>query len=248
LIRSRGFASEASAYPFPEAPGAQSFSPFSVAGLAAWWDASATSSLFQNSDGTNPVTGAGQQVGSWRDISGANRLLTQSTSANRPYYEVAQIGTLPALDFRLSQSLVISGPVWSQPNTIFLVGRSDVPAATFQTFTDGATSTGRHCLRYASSIYLAQTSNPISGGVTDANAHVWCVKFNGATSELRIDGAVVATGNVGTHSLEGLTVGASYLLTGYLDGRLGEILLYNSAVSTIDAQRVEAYLRAKWGI
>ena len=75
--------------------------------------------------------------------------------------------------------------------------------------------------------------------------HVITVKFNGANSELRLDGAVIATGDLGTGSSGGLT------LSSLRDGSFGIAqdvfgLVHVEGVDNIDD--IEGYLANLAGI
>ena len=66
--------------------------PFTIAGLygageqGVWYDPSDTTTLFQDSAGTTPVTASGQPVGLMLDKSGRGNHATQPTAASRPIY------------------------------------------------------------------------------------------------------------------------------------------------------------------
>jgi len=74
------------------------FTPASVTGLAAWWDASDVSTLYDETSGGSlaAVDGA---VARWQDKSGNNRHATQATSGNRPLRKTAVQNGLGILRF-----------------------------------------------------------------------------------------------------------------------------------------------------
>ena len=71
---------------------------FAAGENGAWYDPSDLSTLFQDSDGTIPVTAAGQPVGRMLDKSGRGNHLYQITSTARPTYQLDGLG-LPYLSF-----------------------------------------------------------------------------------------------------------------------------------------------------
>jgi hypothetical protein len=89
------------------------FSPASLfaGGIAgAWYGPSDLSTLFQVSDGTTPVTTAGQPVGMMLDKSGRANHATQATAAARPTYQTApDRATLDKVDDRLSVTVPAGG-------------------------------------------------------------------------------------------------------------------------------------------
>jgi hypothetical protein len=65
----------------------------------AWYDPSDLSTLFQDSDGTIPVTGIGQPVGRVLDKSGNGNHLIQPTAVSRPVWTRDSVTGLPCLQF-----------------------------------------------------------------------------------------------------------------------------------------------------
>ena len=86
------------------------FSPTEISGLALWLDASDSSTLFQNSDGTVPATATSDPVGYWGDKSGNGRHLTQAISGSRPSLLPTGISSKPALNFDGTDD-----NIWRQP-------------------------------------------------------------------------------------------------------------------------------------
>lgn len=89
-----------SAPPPEEPPAPAPWSPatlFSSGITGAWYDPSDTTTLFQDTAGTIPVTAAGQAVAAMHDKSGLGRHLTQPILAKRPTYQTD--GTLHWIDF-----------------------------------------------------------------------------------------------------------------------------------------------------
>lgn len=74
------------------------FTPTSVTGLAAWWDASDASTLYDATSGGSLVAVDGA-VARWNDKSGNARHATQATSGNRPLRKAAVQNGLGILRF-----------------------------------------------------------------------------------------------------------------------------------------------------
>lgn len=68
------------------------FSPLDLTGVAAFYDPSDTSTLFQDAGGTTPVSSAGDPVGLVLDKSGNDNHLTAPSDAARPVYAVSESG------------------------------------------------------------------------------------------------------------------------------------------------------------
>jgi hypothetical protein len=65
------------------------FDPRTIPGCAVWLDAADSTTMFQDTSATNPITTDGQTIGCWKDKSGNGYLFTQGTSTNRPTYKQA---------------------------------------------------------------------------------------------------------------------------------------------------------------
>jgi len=61
---------------------------FTASEVGVWFDISDTSTLFQDSAGTTPITATGQPVGKILDKSGNNLHATQATATQRPTYQI----------------------------------------------------------------------------------------------------------------------------------------------------------------
>lgn len=116
-------------------PGATGFDPRSIAGAAAWFDASDLSTLSQTSNGNTPVTANNNPVAYWKcKVSGT--ALTQGIDASRPLWKSASpIGSKPGLDFDGSNdhlfatSGTLMGVARNKPGlTVFVVIRTDTLA------------------------------------------------------------------------------------------------------------------------
>ena len=101
------------------------------------------------------------------------------------------------------------------------------------------------------------TTGPMIVSLTlSASASQYDAQLNGAGQTLTSRfGTLAASGFLsegsGNHTLDiGVTRNSGNLIatTSRWDGAIGEIVIFNAALSTVDRARVEAYLAAKWGI
>lgn len=217
-----------------------------VAGYSAWFDASDPASIGQAIE---------NRVRSWADRAPAKRDMTQATDANRPYTGGwSQAGRNVLFSAGKVSALVGNVPFTTQPFTLFLVGASSATDAVQRTIFAGYYNAGVEWGR----VYRP-TSNAIAiyagGGVTSSQlwaagrARVVSAIFNGATSQLNVDGRYQATGTVGgngnsaTQTAFGLGLSESWF------GWLGELIVYDAiALTAAQIARVERYLAQKWGI
>lgn len=195
---------------------------------------------------TNPVA-------TWPDSSSHGNDLTQGTSGKRPLYRTGQQNGLAAVvadgtDDFLSKSAV------SFPNngvSFFAVSRQDaagsgpVIAAYSPQFTE---------LRYNSTTRVpAMVDNSafaLATAVTLASWHQISGVYDGAADTIAVwvDGALGAS-NSDTQTLPTSGIVSLFARSApgnYLQGAIGEVLIFDFALTTTERQVVEAYLKAKW--
>jgi len=174
---------------------------------------------------------------------------TQSTSTARPTLQTS--GGLYYLDFDgVDDSLrAIFSADQAQPNTISAAFKFDV-ASRFEFMVDGY-SARRHTL-YKSSTNLGLFAG---AAIFDSSAigTVERVAFgylNGASSDLRVDGLSVATGNTASQLWGGVTLGANSSPTAasQADCRIYGFVGVNRTLTAGEIDDVEAYLAAKSGV
>jgi len=214
------------------------FAPTDISGLQLWLDASDASTITESS-------GA---VSQWDDKSGNANHVTQGTAALQPTTGTRTQNSLNVLDFDGSDFLRNGaiGP-FSQPNTVFVVGKADATATT-QAFVHGDNFANDNAIGLTSSNFFMFADSALFGGASDTSTHIFIAEFNSTSSELFIDGVSSATGDAGSGSANDFRVGARYDGAEALDGFVAEVLVYDSALSTADREAVEAYLADKWGI
>ena len=133
----------------------------------------------------------------------------------------------------------------SQPNTAFVVGKTD---AKFGAFFDGTES--YYYRNMVQRSYPEQWSmsagSGVVGGKADEEPHIFTALFDEANSELREDGEAIAEGDAGSFPLKGVTLGASFNDANFLKGDIAAVLVFNRRLSTSEVEDVEAYLQDKY--
>lgn len=223
----------------------QSFTPLSLA-PSLWLDASVASSLFQNSNGTTAATADGDPVGYWADLSGNARHVTQATGTKRPALKLAiQNGRNVVRGDGVDDTMIKTGLSISQPYTVFIAAQW--PTVGDRPVIDGGGASNRLLVRREGTNKAAwNTGTEIAGTTLSSGWHVFTALGNGASSLLRVDGALNVAGNAGAQSITALT------LLAYFNGSnpsaidIGEIIVL-PADATVNFSQVEAYLRSKWG-
>ena len=220
-----------------------------VGGGASYDPVPVTADLHAHFDATQLDLVDGDAVAQWDDVSGNARHATQATAAARPTFRKSSGGTWVSFDGVDDYLATASWTDLSQPNDIFFVGAASNYSGS-SIFLDGLDASHEHSVvLYASGpSWRLDGGTLLSGGTPSPSPHVFHAHFDGASSTLRVDGVQVIAGNAGTESINGLILGGYHGLNGlWLNGLLGEVLLYSATLSTTDRDAVEAYLAAKWG-
>ena len=222
------------------------FSPRQIGGLALWLDAADSSTI----TGTSPVT-------QWRDKSVNNYTMTYTGSPT--YRKTSALNNLGCITFNGTTSfnsgidtMYWSGFSISQPFTVFVVCTKRLSSNTnFSFVLEPSTSSGSVILYGGLQLKMYagsgdQYTNPILAFVANSTL-IYRAVFNGASSLLAYSGNATSSLNPGTASWPGLYLGRDWGGV-YDSGDYGEILFYNSALSTTQGQQVESYLAQKWGL
>lgn len=219
-----------------------SFSPLSISGLAVWYDASDAAT----------ITDTGGLVDSWADKSGNSRTLTGTLTA-RPTTGTRTQNSLNVLDFDGSNDYLGASSAFTQgtSDTVFIVCLNDDGAdatTQFSYMADSATSHTR-LGKASTNAWRINSGATLDGGTPNTSAHLMVGVFNGASSELRLDGASLTSGDAGSNSTSlAPHVGRNRNGSQYWDGWIAEILHYDSVLSAGNIALVEGYLLTKWAI
>jgi hypothetical protein len=220
------------------------FSPRQIPACALWLDG-ADSSTISFSSGSN--------VSTWSDKSGNGRNAT--VYAGTPTYTSAL-----GMTFNGSSSLQITYTASPILESMFVIikfnsvsGQGDILS--------GTAAGQREYLMYVpyspGTIYLGRhstgPSGAINGGtVTTGSNYLLGYIFNGTGNTISFfqSGNTITSGTPQfTYSAGGtISVIGSYNGGGYLQGQIYEMIIYSTALSITERQRVESYLAQKWGL
>ena len=219
-------------------PKAAAFSPLDLS-PTLWLDASDTST----------ITEVGGAVSQWDDKSGSNLDLVQATAANQPTSGTRTLNGLNVLDF--------DGSDWmrpaalsniTQPNTIFTVFDNDNAAVTAYLVDGFGNAATRHTFHFAFGGYSIFAGSSLLAGTVDTNPHISRSVYDGASSNLFIDGVSTITGNAGSNSFDMITLGARIDNSSPFDGAIAEIIVVDGTLTAGEIADTEQYLANKWGI
>jgi len=253
------------------------YDPTSITGLQLWLDASDAQTLYDATSGGSLVAADGG-VARWEDKSGNARHFTQSTSGSRPARKTSQQNGKDTLLFAAGAGAsrgddILIGSDFGdylqsgQSATVFvvfktltsdvrheLINKQDASGGwRFLVESDNKVklffddnSGGRTTVETASTVSTSSYSVLVfkaSGGSLSSAA----IYKNGASLPVSASGSVQSVDdNSAAVEVGGGTSGG--VIYDSLNGDIGEIIIYNAALSDTDRASVESYLIAKWGI
>lgn len=224
------------------------------------------------------VTEAAGRVSAWADQSGNSRDFTQGIAANKPAYLTGQQNGLPALDFDGSAYFLsgntaanaltngVSGltvcmvfkpdettsyapwfigntggasrvfPVFAgADNKLYVQARRNTGDSAPDIDTAKTTSTIGTSYQYISFIldWVNETAKVYRNGTLEINSTTFCATGSGP----------VESSNSVSFQIGKNTNGGSEM-----DGKIGELLFYPTALSVANVQKIEAYLKTRWGL
>lgn len=236
-----------------------------VAGAALWLDASRPSTLWDTTAlGSNVYTNGGA-VGQWNDLSGNARHAQQSSSANRPTWLTPANGVngLGAASFN-GTSQYLQSSYLSIPKTFIVVGVNSGTGTrewAASDSTNGGIYGAWQTKAYAASANLAMNVANTSGSLYEIKgpavatnelvlhttqfngSSIYSSKNNGAFSNAAFSGTP-ATPSVATN------IGAGFYdrnVVDYLSGKICEMIIFDSVLSSTDLTTIYNYLKSKWG-
>lgn len=206
------------------------FHPSLISGLQIWLDSSDDGSFTYSS---------GVKVSQWNDRSGNGRHISQGTPANQPSRSGTR-NSLATVLFTAANAEILASANFTvaQPNTYFSVikySNIDANPHVFLSFGGGSAYTN------GGNFQLYCGGAGLNAGNDDANWHYFRHEPNGVSSTIRKDGTTLITGNAGAGGTTKFEIYSDW------DGEIAEIFMYDSILSTANRDRVETYLRNKWG-
>lgn len=226
------------------------FSPLSISGLKAWWDASDSSTI-------TIATGVSQ----WNDKSGNSRNATQGTGGAQPTVQTAAQNGKNGIRFDGTDD-VLNFTTETLPSfTTFLVhntisGKNTgvfswrvAGQAGFELYNVSYASTfTSNCIIYNGSAEITPTQKDTAGEAYPTATRLYSWNSNYV---YRKNGSVTGT-TTGTFSMgnkaNGL-IGRAYTGGGaYYNADIFEVLVYDSVLTDAQKEQVENYLNSKWAL
>lgn len=203
------------------------WSPLDLAGLEAWYRET-------------------YAAGTWFDLSGKGRHLTQATAGARPTQTARAGQAVLSCDGGDSVALAYSATI-SQPYTIYAVSEAPSVAST-QVIYSGHSATADGMLQIRANDYRISSGTFLAGGTSSTAISASAAAYNGASSSLCVNNFAtpVASGNAGSGILRGLSVGAQQAASVYLTGYVWEIIVCSGAHDAATRKLVGDYFTARY--
>ncbi len=229
--------------------------------MRLWLDGGSASSLFQDTAGTTPATGAGQSVGRWSDRSGQGGYAAQATGAARPTLTAVNGKLVPTFD-GTSQYLALAStaplPSGTSPSTEFVVAANTEPnpasSSYRQAWIHGASTTGQARSFYKDTLSATSKADTYAGGQTSGDPYtssplIAAGEFASGTVSFWTSGrtsastASTAFSTSTTYAELGRTNTQGY----FWQGPIPEVIVLNTTLTANERRQVEEYLSQKWG-
>ena len=225
-------------------PRATGFDPKSISGLFAWYDATAASTL----------TMSGSSVTAIADRSGNGRNAVQAVGAHQPV--MSTIGSKAAIAFAPQNLLAVVTSYTITAQSVFAVVAIDGLVAFARIVAQESETENAVYIPLLIPNPATYTLGSYNGGAFRSGVSV--TQSAGTIAESHHDGSALtcrANGVVGASFSSSLNFSPTKLLLGNgaglsngLTGRLGEVLVWNRALTAAEILTIRRYLSAKWSI
>lgn len=236
--------------------------PSSFRGLTLWFDSDDNSTVFSDSTCATLAVAGSNTVGCWQDKSGNNNNATQSVAGSRPPYTANQINSknalVPASDhMTISDSASLDS---IQNNTFFFVSEPSA-LGNASIFNKRPSGTPVHFLYALSATYGYQQFDSNLTSYFSSSPHpigrasilTWSIRLSSPVkyfengekltdSSSSIPASLTPDNNPAYLFAD--PPGSSYPF----NGKVGEVILYNTTLSDTERGGVELYLADKWNI
>ncbi len=221
------------------------FNPLGIPGLVLWLDAGR--GLWQDTAATIAVTNNGNSIRRWDDQSGTGNFITNSGSANT-WVQFGAPNSNPAVSFNTSPSWYktsLSNAI-TQPFSYFVVYARSV-TNTAQTLIDTKNSSGNvGTLGITAAGSYSVGSLAINGTLT-INYQLIDTLENSTSSSITTNSVLMTSGNAGVTAPIGFTIGATGVPNVLFTGKIAEILVYNTILTSQNRTDIRNYLTTKYG-
>lgn len=235
----------------------------STTGLALWLDAVAQKSF-------STAISDGSSVATWKDTNALNATGTSATQpilSNQPIYLDRGINNLPSVSFIRNNNQCLSVSTGFDDNTenvtIFIVWRPTTEGlntlSLLEKYSSGSAypySLAAYPSGYVFSAADSSTASAASGNIVrknDATHLVTAMRAKSGLMQIWVNG-IQDTSGISDNTTE-TTVNDANLFIGckpnssqYLDGDIGEVIIFSRILKKTEREAIEGYLSQKWAI
>jgi hypothetical protein len=241
------------------------FAPTDVSGLQVWLDANV--GIFDAATGGGLVTTDSASVARWEDQSGNANHFTQTASTNRPILKTSIQNGLNVLRLALNKLMVCSNNAIARNVggvTVFAVRKcaanptseqnifraniaTGSPSRVFFAvgFTSGKANAGGRRLDASGFQGIASSSN-VSTTAFEMQSAVY--DYTNADLFLYLNDVLEASSTTWQTSGNTSDTDSFQIRVGALNGDIGEVIVYNRALTSTERESVWSYLNAKWDL
>ena len=184
----------------------------------------------------------GNLVSQWNDRQGSGRDLIQATGSNQPLWSADGVLFDGIDNFMASLTFTLAQP------TFLYILMKQVTWTSGDYFYDGFNDNSGAILQSSSSPILRAYAGSLSTNNGNAPLDTFVVvkvKYQGATSKFQINATTAVTGNFGTRAMDGLTLGARKIATGFSNIQVKEMIVRNTADDVTVEGEIYTYLASK---
>jgi len=183
------------------------------------------------------------------------RDLVQATSGNQPLFIADDTNGLGVVDFDDDRYMKTASALTaiSQPFTVFTLVEFLDQSVQSALMLDGHGASDRinHGNHFAvDKVRSNAGSNLDTGTITglDESNALYTTIYNGGSSDLRINGTSVKTGDAGSGDYAGISCGTNSGASQFWNAKFMEIAIYEKVVSGGELSEMETYFLDRWGI
>lgn len=203
-------------------------------GLILWLDATKIAGIT-----------SGTSLSAWTDSSASASHATQPSAGSQPIYLTnGQNGNAVVSWSTGGRAMLSSNMSLLQNQTFAIVGVSRTTTGNQAFFG----SPGGNVVMINNSVnYQIVTNATLSGSAFTSNAWISMIaQLSGSSTTFSVSGKTFF-GNAGTLTAALCNLGAVTPASGWLNGAIGEVAVYNKILSESERTSLETYLRTKWG-
>jgi len=179
------------------------------------------------------------------DGSGNEYDATQSDTAKQPTLDKNSIGGRWGMNFDGSgDELINNNSFTTTPATHFWVASLNISPSQ-EHIVDGNSSNNndtRQIIRSAGGNWNIYDNSSLNDGTADQNDHIFEVVFDGANSEIIIDGTSVVQGNAGNGTLKDITIGSARG-GAYWEGLINGGIIFNTKLSANQRSKIRSHIQ-----